>query len=47
MARRATKGAMKNRPAAKMRRTNWRIGAGFLGERCIDRANVTLFCETQ
>jgi len=33
MARRATKGAMKNRPATKMRRTNWSVEAGFSGER--------------
>ena len=32
MARLATKGAMKNRPLAKMRRTNWSVVAGFSGE---------------
>ena len=31
IARRATIGAMKNRPAAKMRRTNWGVEAGFSG----------------
>jgi len=33
MARRAAIGAMKNRPAARMRRTNWSVEAGFSGER--------------
>ena len=32
MARRATKGAMKNRPAAKMRRTNQSVETGFSGK---------------
>jgi hypothetical protein len=32
MARHATNGAIKNRPSAKMRRTNWSIEAGFSGE---------------
>ena len=31
MARRPIIGAMKNRPAAKMRRTNWSVEAGFQG----------------
>jgi hypothetical protein len=47
MARRATKGTMKNRPAAKMRRPNWSVEAVFSTERLSDPSRRELLSLTE